>query len=194
MQLEINSTVSLKNIFWGFGLGLLLSTPVWSQTQLDSLMTRKQRLIADPLTPAKAAFYSAIMPGLGQVYLGKAWKLPFVYGAIGASVYYYVFNGDELQRYRTAYKRRIAGYTDDEFIELIPENEKLLEGMRFHQRYRDISFIFIVGTYMLNIIEANVSAHLLQFNVNDQLSIKPHYKLDQFTQQNTLGLTINLKF
>jgi len=181
---------------WFLLLIFSLGASVWGQqtTALDSLMTRKQRLIADPLTPAKAAFYSAVLPGLGQVYLGKAWKLPFVYGAIGASVYYYVLNGDELQRYRTAYKRRIAGYTDDEFIELIPNDEKLLEGMRFHQRYRDISFIFIVGTYMLNIIEANVSAHLLQFNVSDQLTVKPHHEWDRVSAQNTYGLTLNLKF
>ena len=76
-------------------------------------MSRKEWLIASPLTPSKAAFYSAIFPGLGQIYIGKAWKLPFVYAAIGASVYGYVHNQKELDRYRTAYKRRNAGNIDD---------------------------------------------------------------------------------
>ena len=90
--------------------------------------TRKQKLTESPLTPSKAAFYSAILPGLGQIYIGKAWKVPFVYGAIGASVYGYVYNQKELDRYRTAYKRRNSGYTDDEFIELIPDKTSYLRG------------------------------------------------------------------
>lgn len=166
--------------------------------QTDSLMqrplSRKERLIADPLTPAKAAFYSAVLPGLGQAYLGRYWMVPIVYGSIGASAYYYKINNDELLKYRNAYKRRNAGYFDDEFIEIIPDKEKLLEGMRFHQRYKDIAFIFIVGTYMLNILEANVSAHLLQFNVNDRLSVKPHFEYDFLRSQNQVGLQMNLTF
>ena len=75
-----------------------------------------------------------------------------------------------------------------------PSTEKLLLGMEFHQRYRDIAFIFIVGTYVLNIIEANVSAHLLQFNVNDQLSFQPKFNRDFIRQQNNFGLSVNLKF
>ena len=131
--------------------------------------SRKQRLIENPLTPSRAAFYSAILPGLGQIYLGKVWKVPLVFAAIGGSVYGYVYNQDELSRYRTAYKRRNAGYKDDEFIELIPDKNKLIEGMKFHKNYRDMSFLFILGTYMLNILDANVSAHLMQFNVKDNL-------------------------
>lgn len=183
-----------KIAVFAFVLGLLsLNSATAQQIQKDTL-SGKERLIADPLTPSKAAFYSAVLPGLGQLYLGKAWKVPLVYAAIGASVYYYKYNGDELQRYRGAYKRRLAGYEDDEFIELIPNNEKLLLGMEFHQRYRDIAFIFIVGTYVLNIIEANVSAHLLQFNVNDQLSFQPKFNRDFIRQQNNFGLSVNLKF
>jgi len=72
--------------------------------------TRVQRLIADPLTPSKAAFYSAIIPGLGQAYIGKAWKVPVVYAAIGASLYYYDVNNKEMNKYRTAYKRRLNGF------------------------------------------------------------------------------------
>ena len=46
---------------------------------------RKIKLIEDPLTPSKAAFYSAVLPGLGQAFIGKAWKIPIVYGAIGTT-------------------------------------------------------------------------------------------------------------
>jgi len=46
----------------------------------------------DPLRPAKAAFYSAVLPGLGQIYNKKYWKIPLVYGAIGTSTYFYIDN------------------------------------------------------------------------------------------------------
>lgn len=155
--------------------------------------SRKQRLIEDPLTPSKAAFYSAILPGLGQIYIGKTWKLPLVYAAIGASVYGYVYNKKELSRYRDAYKRRNAGYLDDEFIELIPDKTKLIEGMKFHKNYRDMSFLFILGTYMLNILDANVSAHLMQFNVKDNLSVKPHLDSDFLGTEPNVGLKVLVK-
>lgn len=160
--------------------------------------TKKEKRLLEiktsPLTPSKAAFYSAIFPGLGQVYTRKAWKLPFVYAAIGGSVYGYIHNNREMDRYRTAYKRRLAGYSDDEFIDLIPETDKLLLGMDFHERYRDMSFLFILGTYMLNILDANVGAHLLQFNVSDQLSFEPYLAPDLWQNRMGVGLRIAARF
>ena len=67
----------------------------------------------DPLTPAKAAFYSAILPGLGQAYNKKYWKIPLVYAGIGTSLYFYIDNNRKYNQYRDAYKRRLEGYTDD---------------------------------------------------------------------------------
>ena len=69
----------------------------------------------NPLAPAKAAFYSAVLPGLGQVYNKKYWKVPIVLGAIGTGVYFYTTNNKEYNRYRDAYKSRLAGYKNDEF-------------------------------------------------------------------------------
>lgn len=173
---------------------ILFSLQVFTQ-QLpqEEQKSRKQRLIESPLTPSKAAFYSAILPGLGQIYIGKAWKVPFVYAAIGASVYGYVYNQKEMDRYRGAYKRRNNGYRDDEFIKLIPGKNKLLEGMKFHKNYRDMSFLFILGTYMLNILDANVSAHLMQFNVKDNLSIRPKFEPDLFGTDTNIGLKVLVK-
>ena len=164
----------------------------------DSIGSVKQysqrilRLIEDPLTPSKAAFYSAIIPGLGQVYIGKPWKVPIVYAAIGASLYYYDLNNKEMNKYRIAYKRRKNGFFDDEFLETdIPiTTEQLLLGMDFHKNYRDISMILAAAAYMLNILDANVSAHLLQFNVNDDLSVAPNFIFDP----EMTGLRLAIKF
>lgn len=173
---------------------ILLNLQIFAQQLTQEIeKNRKERLIESPLTPSKAAFYSAVLPGLGQIYIGKAWKVPFVYAAIGASVYGYVYNQKEMNRYRTAYKRRNNGFTDDEFIELIPNKTKLLEGMKFHKNYRDMSFLFILGTYMLNILDANVSAHLMQFNIKDNLSVKPKFEPDLFGPDTNVGLKILVK-
>ena len=99
-----------------------------SQSIADStyISPRKLKLINDPLTPSKAAFYSSVIPGLGQVYTRRYWMIPIIYGWLGAAAYYYNYNNKEMKKYRTAYKRRLAGYFDDEYTEIIPENEKLL--------------------------------------------------------------------
>ena len=147
-----------------------------SFTNPEDYSPRFQRLIKDPLTPSKAAFYSAIIPGLGQVYLGNAWKIPIIYASMGTSFYYYNLQNKQMNEYRSAYKQRLNGIFDDRFLEKdIPiTTEQLLIGMDFHKNYRDIAMILLAASYMLNILEANVSAHLLQFNVNEDLSITPN--------------------
>ena len=97
-----------------------------------------------------------------------------------------------MNKYRTAYKRRLNGFFDDEFLETdIPiTTEQLLLGMDFHKNYRDIAIILAAAAYMLNILDANVSAHLLQFNVNDDLSVTPNFIFD--TEQT--GIRVALKF
>lgn len=184
----------MKNL--AFLVTFFITLNLYSQNQSDSLYIspRKIQLINDPLTPSKAAFYSSVIPGLGQIYTRRYWMIPIIYGGLGASTYYYNFNKKELNKYRTAYKRRLSGYYDDEYIDIIPENDKLLEGMKFHRRYKDFSFMFLVGTYVLNIIDANVGAHLLQFNVNEDLSFKPYIENDylNFTQSAGIKLKLNI--
>jgi hypothetical protein len=153
---------------------------------------RIQRLVNDPLTPSKAAFYSAIVPGLGQAYLGKAWKIPLVYAAMGTSFYYYNLQNNQMKEYRTAYKQRLNGIFNDRFLEKdIPiTTDQLLIGIEFHKNYRDIAMLLLAASYMLNILEANVSAHLIQFNVNDDLSITPDLIFDEYQR----GIRLAVKF
>ena len=161
--------------------------------ELDTL-TRKQRLIKDPLTPSKAAFYSAIVPGLGQIYTGKYWKLPIIYGGLGASGYYYFYQTKQMNSFRDIYKRRIAGYTDDKYANRIFEKDQLIQGMNFHKRYRDLAVLYFMGFYLLNILDANVGAHLMQFNVNNQLTLRPQIEPNLLNTDMNYGLTLNIKF
>jgi hypothetical protein len=157
----------------------------------------------DPLSPAKAAFYSAILPGLGQAYNKKYWKIPIVYAAIGTGVYFYISNNKEYNRYRDAYKSRLAGFTNDEFYFDSQGNQLssprvttdgLQRGQEFYRRNKELSLLVTIGMYALNIIDANVDAHLLQYNVDENLSLAPHYKINEIDATGNLGLTLNFKF
>lgn len=167
---------------------------------VDSLIVKEA---INALAPAKAAFYSAVLPGLGQAYNKKYWKIPIVYIAIGTSIYTYVNNNKEYNRYRDAYKSRLAGFTNDEFY--LDSQGNLLEtprvtteglerGQKFYRKNKEISLLVIIGIYALNIIDANVDAHLMQYNVDENLSLAPHYKFNEFDATSNLGLTLNFKF
>jgi hypothetical protein len=145
----------------------------------------------DPLRPSKAAFYSAILPGLGQAYNKKYWKIPLVYGAIGTSMYFYLDNNKKYHSYRDAYKKRLLGL-QDEYDYL--DDSRLIAAQRFYQRNRDLSLLVTIAFYVLNIVEANVDAHLTQFNVSEKLSLSPDIYQNEFTAKPNIGLTFNYKF
>lgn len=146
----------------------------------------------NPLAPAKAAFYSAIVPGLGQAYNKKYWKIPLVYGAIGTSLYYYSWNNKKYNEFRDAYKSRLAGNPDHKYDYL--DNTRLIEAQKFYQRNRDISILLATAFYILNIVDANVDAHLLQFNVNDNLTLNPKLELNNTNFKSNFGLALNYTF
>lgn len=171
-----------------FGQGKLQITEVL--TTKDTIKKSKVRI--NPLAPSKAAFYSAIFPGLGQAYNKKYWKLPIVYGAIGTGVYAYAWNNKKYHEYRDAYKRRLAGYSDDQYQFL--DNSRLIQGQKFYQKNRDLASLITVGLYILNIVDANVDAHLLQFNVSDDLSFKPDLQQNTIDNKQNFGLTFCLNF
>ncbi|MBL6647924.1 MAG: hypothetical protein ISP57_03310 [Flavobacteriaceae bacterium] len=148
----------------------------------------------DPTTPSKAAFYSAVIPGLGQGFNKKYWKIPIVYAAIGSSAYLYDFNNKKYWDYRNAYKSRKAGYKNDPYQNLILDDDRLLDGADFHKKNRDLSMVFIVGFYILNILDANIDAHLKQYNVNESLTIKPYINNDIEFYEQSIGISLNLNF
>ena len=146
------------------------------------------------LGPSKAAFYSAVLPGLGQAYNKKYWKIPIVYAALGTSVYFFVTNNKEYNRYRDEYKSRLAGNEaiNGEFPGV--SNEGLINAQKTLKRRKELSLLITIGIYALNIIDANVDAHLLQYNVDQNLAIKPHFQYNEMENSSDLGLTLNFKF
>lgn len=160
----------------------------------------------NPLAPSKAAFLSAILPGLGQIYNKRYWKAPIVWAAIGTGTYVYSFNNTEYSRYRDAFKRRKAGFFDDEFYDINnsgivinnPDvsDEALEDAQNRFQEQRDLALLVTILLYTLNVVDANVDAHLKQFNVDDRLSMdfKPFLDYNQITAQPNYGMALVIKF
>ncbi|KQC28589.1 DUF5683 domain-containing protein [Flagellimonas eckloniae] len=168
---------------------------------IDEVSYEKKRI--NPLAPSKAAFYSAILPGLGQIYNKRYWKAPIVWGAIGTGIFVYSFNNTDYNRARDAFKRRQAGFIDDEFYDINGDGsgpdislEALQDAQESTQRDRDLSLLITIALYAFNIIDANVDAHLKQYNVDENLSLdfQPYIDLNPLTNTPNYGMALVVKF
>jgi hypothetical protein len=122
-------------------------------------------------SPTKAAMLSATLPGLGQIYNRKYWKVPIVYAGIGAVVYFVNFNNNEYQNWRKAYLYRVDGNpnTIDDYPNY--SADVLERAMNYYRRNLEISYIAGGLVYVLNILDASVDAHLFDFDVSEDLTI-----------------------
>lgn len=119
----------------------------------------------------KATWLSAALPGAGQVYNHKIWKVPIVYGGLVAMGYFIKTNNDKYQKYNEALiKRYDTDPNNEELTNITSENLRLLSD-NYH-RNRDLSIAGAFFVYLLNIIDAHVDAHLYTFNVDDNLSLQ----------------------
>ncbi len=187
-----------------FILFLMVATSIFAQ-ESDSLFIDKGNglIIEDtvkvkedynPLAPSTAAFYSAVLPGLGQAYNKKYWKIPIIYAGMAVGVYFYIQNDKDYDRFRDAYKSRLAGFTDDEFYgdgeNPIVSTDRLIDAQKTSQRNKDLSIVVTAVFYLLNIIDANVDAHLRQFSVSDDLSLEPNFDINPIDSKANYGLSL----
>lgn len=125
-----------------------------------------------PHSPAKAALFSTFVPGLGQIYNRKIWKVGILAAGAGALYYGFDFNQSSYKLFKSELIRR---QTNDPNLD--PELERysdsdLNELQDIHRRYRDLTVIGMALLYAINIVDAAVDAHLYDFNVNDNLSLR----------------------
>jgi hypothetical protein len=154
--------------------------------------------VYNPLSPSKAAFYSAIFPGMGQMYNKKYWKTPIVWAALAIPTYYYQTNNSDYKRFRTAYKLRKNGlqdeFTSDDGVSSV-SLQTLETAQKQLRENRDMSLLSGVIIYILQIVEASVNAHLLQFNTDDNLSFKPTLIMNPIKFETpSVGLVIKYNF
>lgn len=178
---------------------MLFFGSVWAQNDsLQTIKTNQYTLksnVLNPLAPSKAAFYSAILPGAGQLYNKSYWKIPLVYGGMGTSLYFYIDNNKAYNRARDEYKLRLRGIdrTDNPKVGTYTK-EQLATVQRSAQRNRDLSLFITIGLYILNVVDANVDAHLQQFNVDEDLTFKPTFEYNQPLNQHQFGVQMTYKF
>lgn len=152
----------------------------------------KNRREYDALAPTKAAFYSAILPGLGQAYTGKYWKIPIVYGALGTGIGIALWNRDQLNRVRDVFKDRLRGVINEDLAFL--DEEALVRAQRTFRQQQELSILITIGIYALNIIDANVTSHLQQFNISEDLSLAPQINFSPTDNNSNYGLSLKYQF
>ena len=143
--------------------------------------------------PQKAAVYSAALPGLGQVYNSKIWKVPVVYAGFGTLIYFI----DRNQRYYLDLKNKLMDpeYELKYFVGDFSEDQLTL-GKDTYKRWRDMSIIGTVGFYVLQILDATVDAYLFNWDVNENISLKiePVNISGPFFDSNSLALRASISF
>lgn len=123
-------------------------------------------------SPRKATIYSAVLPGLGQVYNEKYWKVPIIYAGAGALTYSYLFADKKYSEYLNEFTNRLnkdSAIFNPDFTKTSDDN--ILELKNYYQRNRELSIIGFVVLYALNIIDATVDGHLYSFDISDNLSL-----------------------
>lgn len=127
-------------------------------------------------SPKRATIYSAVLPGLGQAYNKKYWKIPIVYTGIGTIGYIAYMNGDNYRNYRDAFDYKTGTITeaDDDIIKIANRysENNLITIRDYYRRNMELSWIIMALWYGLNIIDATVDAHLFEYDISDDLTLK----------------------
>ncbi len=145
-----------------------------------------------PKNPKKATILSAVLPGAGQVYNGKAWKVPIIYGGIITDAYFIGFNNRRYLAFRDALEAFDEGEPND-FPSL--NRDGLVRNVNFWRRNRDICILLMGAIYALNIIDANVDAHLSGFEISDDLALNVEPQYERFSaNNNNFGVSLKLSF
>lgn len=190
---------------------ILLTDTVRLSLINDSLINRiirpRKQFIPNP---QKAMWLALVIPGAGQIYNRKYWKLPIVYGGFLGCVYALTWNGQMYRDYSQAY----LDIMDDDpntksYMQMLPLNyniagreERFKEIFKnkknFYRKYRDMSIFAMIAVYALSVIDAYVDAELSSFDISKDLSLKIEPTLynnkDMFAGHSTVGVQCKLNF
>lgn len=184
---------------------LILSTSAMAQTDTMIRANRDTTIVdssfggiesfqsISTLDPDKAALYAAVFPGLGQMYNKQFWKLPILYGGAMLIGHFIKYNNDFYNDFRNAYIANVEGSLDENSPFSRYSKEALQLNAEKFKRNRDFMIIMGVAYYLIQIVDAHVSAHLIEFNINDDLALQPtYYPREQYFTQN-VGLSLVFK-
>ena len=158
-------------------------------TVIDTLIMKKK--------PLRAALFSTFVPGLGQAYNQKYWKIPIIFSLAGALIYFADNNNIIYHRFLDAYVAKNDTFPDtiDEFDGKVSDDD-LLFYKRKYKRNRDLDIILVGVIYIFNIMDASVDAHLSDYDIGDDLSLSIEPIAIPLPKNNiyTYGLRLCLRF
>ena len=161
--------------------------------QFDTLVNTTRKFdFSKRFDPRRALLFSAVLPGMGQIYNKKYWKLPLVYGGIGAGIYVMNFYQNQYSKSRTELLSSVSTNTFPSVPSGLTE-ATLRRAVDFYRRKRDFTIVLLGLGYLLQIVDAHVDAHLKEFKYNPNLrvSLVPEVSQDPMTGRSTgMGLTI----
>ena len=170
---------------------LVIPTVTFSQeeVQKDSITALERNDMA--LRPAKAGFYSAIVPGLGHFKNKYNYiKIPVIYGALGTTTYFFIDNNNKYQLVRQIFRdKKIDDSSYPEYtIDFLERAQK------YYKKQRDLAMLLTVGTYILQVVWASVDAHLEYHNTNNDLSFAPQVIYEPITGERSFGAGLTFNF
>lgn len=176
--------------------------PVVGYAKKKDKVRKRDTIVRAPRSPHKATLW-ALLPGAGQIYNRKYWKLPIVYAGFAAFGYFAITNRNEYIKYNDAYICSAQEDSDDDFTCEDPLAEKYSTGdlqtiRDYYLRNAELSFILAGLWYVLQILDATVDAHLTHWEVNEDLSVEVQPLFQPIVIPNQLpaynGLKVAFKF
>jgi len=193
-----------------FSVLVFLSVNLYGQkTETDSLQFKVSEEVKEPHSPKKAAMYSAIIPGWGQAYNKKYWKIPIVYAGFGTIGYFIGWNNRYYNTYKDAYSDltdddpNTDSYNDIEASQYYDLNNPtdfnnfrtgLNKQQEYYRRNRDLLIISIIGFYGLNIIDASVDAHFFEFDISEDLTMNWQPTVQPYRKELVYGVNFTFNF
>lgn len=174
----------------------------FGQTKTDSLGTKPKvevkKVVKQTHSPTKATLFSAVIPGSGQLYNRKYWKVPVIYALAGGLGYLAFTNYLQYDKYRKVIIERTSLEAGEPFTDPYAETYStdnlltLQSGFRSNFEYASVG---LFAVYVLQIVDATVDAHLFYFDVSDDLSLQISPSIQKYRQSYTTGinLTLNIK-
>lgn len=190
---------------------LIFFFPIHSNSQnraaADSVISNAEAVSVDTgnykmHSAHKATLYSMILPGLGQGYNKKYWKIPIIYAGFGVFTYFIIFNNNEYNEWKDAYIYAIENPDggvppiNDYYERYGYDSNILREQKDYYRRNRDLSYILTGLWYLLNVVDAAVDAHLMTWEVDEDLSIRvePEFYQPVYGFKPGGGIRLSLKF
>jgi len=208
----VNNRSYLLRVFFVFVFLLIISGLKAQLVEADTIAAVEEIQDVDTAvvhSPRKATIYSAILPGLGQAYNKKYWKIPLIYIGFGTIGYFVHWNNDKYQLFKTGYQHltddnpdtqdylkieavRRNNYNLDDPNQLNNLKTGLVRQQDYFRRNRDLLIISAIGFYGLNIIDASVDAHLFDFDISDDLTM--NWSPSLVNLDKNLLYSINIRF